>query len=79
MVDTTLVYKDEDNVRITWMKDVVGKEGKPDSLECTLSTKLIQQEKDWLADVMAWVYADNDNRDIKVNGKFYIVDDFKHA
>ena len=49
---------------------------KPDSLEVETSNQLVGTEKEWLGEVLDWVYKDNDNRDIKVNGEFYVVDDF---
>jgi hypothetical protein len=79
MVELKLKYVEQTDIDVRWMMDVDKNYSKPDSLEVTTSNQLLETEKAWLSDTLSWVYKDNDNRDIKVNGEFYIVDDFTNA
>jgi len=79
MIELKLKYVNKMDIDIRWMMDISKNYSKPGSLEVTTDNHLLETEKEWLSDVLNWVYKDNDNRDIKVNGEFYIVDEFIDA
>lgn len=76
MVELVLKYDDNDDIKITWMRDVWKDMQKPDSLEVSIPNQLLNTEKIWLERLVNWTYSNNDNRDMKINDKFVNVDDY---
>lgn len=76
MIELKLKYQKSNDIDIKWMMDIEKVHDKPDSVEVTTVGELLNTELQWLSTALDWIYDDNDNRDIKVNGEFYTIDDF---